>query len=690
MRLKHEVDFRHIRVCAAPVVRIDHLNTETTAVAVCCDDSPNGNLFAPASACAPPAASCLAVQCLRSIAEVEQHAASWRALCDRAGGPIEQFEWVHACLKDGAAPRLFAALAGQDLVGVTPFLRTTFRGLPWLEMIGVADHYEPMDFLAVDATARNALSKALVRQQLPIRLGRLPVESPTAQSLKDAFAGRGFIRETPRSAAPWIALDDSWKSPESHLNSGRRSDLRRARKRAEELGTVQFQVIIPELEQLPALLDEAFAVEERSWKGDEATALARDASRGDFFRRYAEAACRETRLRVCFLRIAGQAVAMQIAAQQSGGFWLLKVGYDSNFSRCSPGMLMTRETIAYAANQNLQRYEFLGVCEPWTTVWTDLARECMELRVYPYTIPGVAALGIDGAVSVLGKARAAAARGMAAAKQSVGRAVKAVVARASRRYIAGDSLEDALRVRGRVATKGHSTTLGFWDAEGDVPRTVADHYLRALESMHDAPGHAYLSIKLPALGYSEPLLDEVAEKASGLGCRLHFDALAPESVERTQAAIDRLKKRFPSLAIGYTLPGRWKRSASDADWAVARGLAVRVVKGQFAEAEANEVEPRQGFLEVVKCLAGRARHVDVATHDAPLAQEALALLTAAGTPCDLENLFGMVRSGSGTPVPRVYIPYGAAYLPYAVARLRKNPRLAGRLLLDWVRSLLHM
>ena len=47
--------------------------------------------------------------------------------------------------------------------------------------------------------------------------------------------------------------------------------------------------------------------------------------------------------------------------------------------------------------------------------------------------------------------------------------------------------------------------------------------------MRGAPRHAYLSIKLPALDYSADLLEEVARKAAETGCRLHFDALGPDS-----------------------------------------------------------------------------------------------------------------------------------------------------------------
>lgn len=617
----------------------------------------------------------------------------WRELCDLNGGAMEQFEWVAACAHSGQRSLdVFGLHRHGELAAVAALERRSRAGVSRLEMVGVAEHFEPMEFLARDQETLRRLCDSIAATGRPISCGRLPAESPTLAALKSAYARRGLVRISPQSAAPWIAIEDSWLVPESKLNSGRRSDLRRARKRAEELGPVTVEIVSPASDQLPALLDEAFLVEGKSWKGLEQTALACDAERGEFFRRYAAAACAQGTLRMCFLKIAGKVVAMQIAVEQSRRFWLLKVGYDASFSRCSPGMLMTRETIAYAAKQKLLSYEFLGTCEPWTDIWTDRRRECVAFTAYPWSLRGMTALAVDSVIAGVLKSKFAIREAARISKQSVRQAVKAIVGRAARRYIAGENLDDAIRVRDDFHQRGVPTTLGFWDGDGDAPRAVADRYVAALETMQGQPQHAYLSIKLPSLGYSAELLDDVATRAETLGCRLHFDALTPDSVDRTQSAIEAVQRKHPFLAIGYTLPGRWMRSAADADWAVARGLSIRVVKGQFAAAGDSERDLRTGFLDVVGRLAGRAKHVDLATHDAALASEAATILTSTGTPFDRELLFGMgrpeaVRGADGKQVVRIYIPYGAAYLPYAVSRLRKNPGVAVRLLADWVKSL---
>ena len=93
--------------------------------------------------------------------------------------------------------------------------------------------------------------------------------------------------------------------------------------------------------------------------------------------------------------------------------------------------------------------------------------------------------------------------------------------------------------------------------------------------------------------------------------------------------------------LGLVIPGRWLRSLDDADWAVERGVRVRVVKGQWPDPAAPDRDLRQGFLEVIDRLAGRARHVGVASHDVPTAAEAIRRLRAAGTSCELELLLSL-------------------------------------------------
>jgi CelD/BcsL family acetyltransferase involved in cellulose biosynthesis len=99
------------------------------------------------------------------------------------------------------------------------------------------------------------------------------------------------------------------------------------------------------------------------------------------------------------LRIDGRAAAVQLAVETADGFWLLKLGYDERFARCSPGSLLLRETIRYAATRGLRSYEFLGSAESWIRPWTETARPCVRLDAYPFERSGVGMLATDAAAA---------------------------------------------------------------------------------------------------------------------------------------------------------------------------------------------------------------------------------------------------------------------------------------------------
>jgi proline dehydrogenase len=246
------------------------------------------------------------------------------------------------------------------------------------------------------------------------------------------------------------------------------------------------------------------------------------------------------------------------------------------------------------------------------------------------------------------------------------------VRKAASRYVAGSETEDAIEVATRLRRQGYGSTLAYWDSGDESVAEVLARYQRAREAA-ELVG-AYLSVKATALDFS---LEALRELASG-SVRLHFDAMSADTVDRTWALVEALPGK-----LGVTLPGRWKRSDRDADWAAERGLAVRVVKGQWAGHD--DRDPAAGFLAVVDRLAGAAAHVAVASHDPELAARALARLREAGTPCELEQLYGLRRS---PPPACVYIPYGHGWLPYALANLRRRPRAAWWFARDLARAAL--
>jgi proline dehydrogenase len=265
---------------------------------------------------------------------------------------------------------------------------------------------------------------------------------------------------------------------------------------------------------------------------------------------------------------------------------------------------------------------------------------------------------------------------------------EAVAKHACKAYIAGPELGDAMSACRRLSSLGFGGTICFWNIESDAPRRIVDTYASALARLANEKMDCYLSIKLPPLNYDIALLKDVLEQARHTNTLLHFDSLEHETADRTFSMIAEAARSYPHL--GCTLPGRWLRSVADADIAVALGLHVRVVKGQWPDPQHRERNPSEGYLIVIDRLAGRARSVAVATHDPELGQNALNRLRQAGTPCSLELLYGLptkrpLKVAAELDVPvRVYIPFGQGWLPYSLTQARRNPRVFWWLLRDLI------
>src|SRR5262249_35544237 len=255
----------------------------------------------------------------------------------------------------------------------------------------------------------------------------------------------------------------------------------------------------------------------------------------------------------------------------------------------------------------------------------------------------------------------------------------ALARRAARAYVAGPALVDALSVCRRAVARGFTGTIGYWNSDEEEPEAVARTYQHALGALGADTLDCSLSVKATSLRFSRVLSAELVERARREDVRLHWDSLAPETVESTFAMIEDGLARHRRL--GCTLPGRWRRSLRDAVRAAQLGLRVRVVKGQVPDAPRGEMDPLSGFLEVVDRLAGRAPFVTVATHDAELARAALRLLQASGTSCEVELLFGLplgrvTRVAREADVPvRLYVPYGHPWLPYRLSDVGDKPAM---------------
>lgn len=237
------------------------------------------------------------------------------------------------------------------------------------------------------------------------------------------------------------------------------------------------------------------------------------------------------------------------------------------------------------------------------------------------------------------------------------------------------------------SARGWHCTLGAWAAPESTPRENFNLYTRGIEALAASGLNGYFSIKLCTLGYDRAMFEDLVDLAAGKNLRVHCDSMDPQTADRTMSIIRQMNAR--SEHIGSTLPAGWRRSAPDAEKLADWGVAVRIVKGQWGDPDRRIADIRAAFVGLAEKLAGRGLRISVATHDRSVALRSLALLTAAGTECEMEQISGLpqncaaIAGAAGVPF-RVYIPYGFPFLPYNIWQVRTRPAVALWVLRDLI------
>jgi CelD/BcsL family acetyltransferase involved in cellulose biosynthesis len=626
------------------------------------------------------------IKIITTLEELKSIATQWRELAMRFKSPQLQYEWFASCaetLLRSDELRIVVSHSNGKINGVAPFVLIGNDGPEKLEILGARLLGEPIGFLYDSEASLQDLTAAILDMRKPLLLKNFRDDSPEISTLRRQHKGKYFVRND--ASSPFITFVGTWDEFLANMSSNDRNHLRRKEKLLDRKGKVTFEIFNPEPHCINDSLDEIVRVEATGWKGQRRTALAFDQSLRCFFYTYAREANRQGFLRLCLLRVDGKVIAGQIAVLYANRFWLLKVGYDEEWAEYSPGVLLTHAVIGHAYQEGLEGVEFLGRDEPWIHRWTRQVHHYVTFLSYPFSYSGMGRFAFDASRSIFGKSTKA--TGYRKIRTSLVTLASKAVQHVAPRYIAGPEIEDGIRICRRLDVNGWASTICPWDGPNDTPKAVASSYKKALQVIMAENLDCYLSIKPPSLRYDFDVLRVLLEVASEHNTRVHFDSLTPDTASRSFALLEKAASIYKNL--GCTLPSRWRRSSTDAESAVGLGVAVRLVKGQWPDLAEPDIDSSRNFLDLIDILARRVPMVAVASHDVELAKDSLLKLKQSRTPCELEQLFGLPLRIKDVAKPlgvtlRVYVPYGYAYVPYALSGIKKRPAI-----LSWmVRDLL--
>lgn len=270
--------------------------------------------------------------------------------------------------------------------------------------------------------------------------------------------------------------------------------------------------------------------------------------------------------------------------------------------------------------------------------------------------------------------------------------------RVARRFVAGETLEQALAAARQLQTLGLQTTLNYLGEDVRSPSEALacrEAYLASLEALARAGLPSHISIKLTQLGLdldgdlcyanAEAIVARAAEHG-------RFVRIDMESSAHTQRTLDLYRRlRAAHRNVGVAIQSYLYRSRADVESLIEQGIAnLRLCKGAYAEppslaypekrdVDANLIRLAALMLQPAARAAGA--YVALATHDERIIRWLRAYAyhhEIPSTAYEFQMLYGVRRDlqqrlADEGACTRIYVPYGTHWYPYFMRRLAERP-----------------
>lgn len=205
---------------------------------------------------------------------------------------------------------------------------------------------------------------------IPLLLGLMRERRIPAHSIQEA-------------CAPWLSVSGNWDEFLAGIPRKLRNTIKRCRKKAEEIGTVNF-INIEQGPQISSELEALFELEAMSWKGEEGTAIKVDRQVVQFYRRLADWAIRDRRLLIFLHNLNGRMISASLCLRSGATVFGLKLAHDISLGKLSPGTLLQGDILKHLFSQSdIAVYNFLGSCDEWKMRWGASSGQNHSVTIYP-------------------------------------------------------------------------------------------------------------------------------------------------------------------------------------------------------------------------------------------------------------------------------------------------------------------
>jgi proline dehydrogenase len=275
----------------------------------------------------------------------------------------------------------------------------------------------------------------------------------------------------------------------------------------------------------------------------------------------------------------------------------------------------------------------------------------------------------------------------------------------SRRYIAGEHIEDALRVARAINNDGMMVTVDLL-GENITSLSEAENYklgyINLIKRFTSETINSNFSVKPSMFGL---LLDfevcyqnlrDILKTAELCNSFVRIDMEDSSCTSNEILLFRRLKNEFPRR-VGIVLQAYLRRTSKDIGELLElhkedSPLNIRLCKGIYIENEDISFKDHQiirdHFIEDLSILLRNGVYVGIATHDKYLIDKAFELIYQYVIPItnyEFQMLYG-VTPKLGLSVRekghrmRMYVPYGKDWFNYSMRRLNENPRMVSHII----------
>jgi proline dehydrogenase len=262
----------------------------------------------------------------------------------------------------------------------------------------------------------------------------------------------------------------------------------------------------------------------------------------------------------------------------------------------------------------------------------------------------------------------------------------------TRRFVAGDTLDDGLEACAALAADGiHSILDHLGENVGTLEQAAAarDVYLASLDQIQARGLPSTISLKLTHLGFdlspqrAEQHLRDLAQRAQAQATRVEIDMEDTRYTESTVRIAERTGAEFGCIRVA--IQAYLYRSAADIDALNRARVMVRLCKGAYIEppsaAMPRKSDVDRSYLALMRKLFEAGTIPGLGTHDERMIAAALDYVKAHAIrpeQFEFQMLHGIRRdlqrrlAADGWNV-RVYVPWGAEWYRYFMRRLAERP-----------------